>query len=155
MRHKWTYNNSKFNFCVKCGMKKVSAYGRSCNVSTTNWKLKLNHDLKDYVHPYKEYRTYNPIKDKKYLEGQGFSSFRHECKKCKIHNNRHYMYAIHWKGNEAFVPYVTVLDEFGKKEYKCITSNKKPKKYESLEVKFWPIYCAYTDNEMDVMDIII
>ncbi len=143
MQHKWTDKEGvKHNFCIKCGVKKTAARRRHCNVSLENWKKNIKHDLKG------EYLDYY---------GRTLS----KCKNCGIEVNKRWSsYCLVTDDNDlVYVPYVEYFNVDGKVIRRCYNSNtpyqQKKQKEAGQEIKFWLVGCAYTEDELQVRDIIL
>jgi hypothetical protein len=144
MQHKWTDQDGiKHNFCIKCGIKKTRARRRHCNVSTENWKKNLNHKLID------EYKDFH-------------GKMHCKCSNCGIEVNKRWsIYSLITIDDteKIYTAYVEKKNDKGeviKRSYTTNTPYQRNKlQNKGIEIKFWLIGCAYTEDEVEVMDIIL
>ena len=106
-----------------------------------SWSKKLSHKVEFQY--YGKYDWYN----------------YYQCTVCKINNKRWRPSAIIWK-DATSTDHVTEM--IGYVAYKERERNGKitrcrcriPKKIKDDDIKYWPIYCPYTEDEFTIKDII-
>lgn len=141
MRHSWTKGGVTYNFCLKCGVRKSRSY-----------KLKCEHSG---FQPPSNIHTFQ----KKVLYSQ-YEYFH--CTKCGLEANKRYWQNFAVKlfpeALHPVVPYIEIFNAQNKVVRCRFISGAESvlKRYEQdgYEVKFWPIYCAYTDEEASIKQII-
>lgn len=151
MRHKWLTDGCESNFCLKCGILKSRAYGRKCPMTEQNLEKKL-------AHSFERNEGYSALTHS--YHDKVFERAVHTCAICKIQNRTWGKHIISISNEENATPYVIYVEKMFKtrkimRVHSMYYADPIDKDGKNLEVKFWPIYCPYSKNEVDVMDILL
>jgi len=138
MQHAWTKEGIIHNFCLNCGIRKSVASGQKISCIYHKNQDPLTHDV------------------------QLNKSQQQQCTKCEIIANQYYNTphtTCCYDGYTFVVPYIEIFNqrnEVIRRRFIYGTErNIRRKEGQGHEVMFWPIYCAYTEDDVIIRDIII